>query len=124
MAAAKVRYVDGFVLVVKKSKLAAYRKMAQAAFRGWKKYGALDYKECVADDMKVPMVSLTFPKLTKLKKGEVVLFSYIGYRSKAERDRVNKRVMQDWMNDPKYKNMKMPFDPKRVTMGGFKVLVG
>jgi len=120
----KVKYVDGFVLIVKKSRIEAYRKMAEEGKRLWKKYGALDYKECVADDMRIKGITLTFPKLAKTKPGEVVVFSYIGYRSKAHRDSVNKKVMSDPSMKPgSWDEKSMPFDMKRMSVGGFKVLV-
>jgi alkaline phosphatase len=121
------KYVDGFVLVVPKKNLAAYRRMAQAAGKVWHKYGALDYKECVGDDLKPHMggmLAMTFPRMTKLKKGEIVVFSYIVYKSRAHRDQVNAKVMKDpFMNDPKQKDKPMPFDMKRMAYAGFKVLV-
>ena len=120
----KVGDVDGYVMVVKKKNLKAYRQMAQTGFKVWSKYGALDYKECVGDDLKVKFGS-SFSRLVKLKPGEVVVFSYIGYKSRAQRDQVNAKVMKDpTMNDPKWKDKPIPFDMKRMTYGGFKVLVG
>lgn len=125
MAKSKVQYVDGFVLVVPKKNLAAYRAMAKRAAKVWRKYGALDYKECVIEDKKPKWVTFTFPKMVKLKPGETVWFSYIGYKSRAHRDRVNAQVMKDpFMNDPKYKDKPMPFDMKRMAYGGFTVVVG
>lgn len=118
------KYVDGFVLVVPKNKLAEYKKMAAGANKVWKKYGALEYKECVADDPRPKGVTLTFPKAYKAKPSEVIIFSYITYKSRAHRDQVNAKVMKDpAMNDPKYENMPMPFDMKRMSFGGFKVIV-
>ena len=120
----KSKYVDGFVLVVPKKNLAAYKKMATLGGKVWKKNGAIDYKECVADDMNPKYVKFTFPKMTKARPGEVVFFSYITYKSRAHRDQVNAKVMKDpMMNDPKYKDMPMPFDMKRMAFGGFKVMV-
>ncbi len=117
-------YVDGFVLVVPKKKVAEYRKMAQLGGKIWKKYGALDYKECIQDDMRPKGVVFTFPKMAKAKPSEVVFFSYIVYKSRTHRDQVNTKVMKDpIMNNPKYKDMPMPFDMKRFAYGGFKVLV-
>ncbi len=117
-----MRYIDGFVLPIPKKNLDAYRRLARKAGRIWKEHGALEYRECAGDDYKVPM-GVTFPKLVKLKRGETVVFSWIGYRSRAHRDRVNKKVMADprlaKLCDPKT----MPFDPKRMAYGGFKVLV-
>lgn len=117
------KYVDGFVLVVPEKNLAAYKKMATEACKIWKKYGALDYQECVGDDMNPEYCKATFPKLTKLKPGELVVFSFIVYKSKADRDKVNAKVMADPFMD-KYQGKPMPFDMKRMSFGGFKVLVG
>lgn len=115
-------YVDGFVLPVPTDKMAAYRKMAKLAGKVWREHGALDYKECIADDVK-PGKYTSFPQSVKLKKGETVVFSFIVYKSKADRNRINKKVMADprlaAMMDPK----KMPFDGKRMFWGGFKVFV-
>ena len=117
-----MKYVDGFVLVVPKKNLKTYTKIAALAGKVWMEYGALDYKECVGDDVKVHH-GLSFPKLTKLKAGEAVVFSWITYKSRAQRDKVNDKVMKDprlnAMMDPK----KMPFDMKRMSHGGFKTLV-
>ena len=114
-------YVDGFVLVVPKRKLAIYKKMATRAATVWKDHGALDYRECVGDDLKVKM-GLPFPKLAKTKPGETVVFSYIVYKSRAHRDKVNAKVMKD---ERLMKGMpkEMPFDMKRMAYGGFKTLV-
>jgi len=116
------KYIDGFVVPVPKKNLAAYRRMAQKAGRVWKEHGALDFVECVADDVKPGKVT-SFPQGVKLKTGEVVVFSWIAYKSRAHRDSVNKKVMADprlsAMMDPKA----MPFDGKRMIYGGFKVLV-
>jgi uncharacterized protein YbaA (DUF1428 family) len=118
----KGNYVDGFVLVVPKNKLSLYKDMAKLGAKLWKKYGALDYKECVVDDAKPKGVVFTFPKMAKLKQGETVWFSYITYKSRKHRDQVNAKVMKDpAMNDPKYKEM--PMDMKRFAYGGFKVVV-
>jgi len=117
-----MRYVDGFVLPVPKKKLQAYRSMAQKAGKVWREHGALEFRECVADDVK-PGKHTSFPQSVKLKRGETVLFSYIVYKSRAHRDRVNAKVMKDprilGMGDIK----DMPFDAKRMIYGGFKVLV-
>ena len=115
-------YVDGFVLPVPKRNLAAYRKMAKLAAKVWKDHGALDYQECVGDDLKIPGM-YSFPKLAKAKPGETVFFSYITYRSKAHRNGVNAKVMKD----PRllaYCGKEMPFDMKRMAYGGFKQFVG
>jgi uncharacterized protein YbaA (DUF1428 family) len=115
-------YVDGFVIPIPKRNVAAYRRMARKAGKVWREHGALDYVECVADDVK-PGKHTSFPQAVKLKPGEVVWFSWILYRSRAHRDRVNAKVMKDprlaSMMDPK----KMPFDGKRMFWGGFKVSV-
>lgn len=114
-------YVDGFVLVVPKKNLKAYARLARLGEAVWRKHGALDYKECVGDDLDVKF-GLPFPKLAKPKRGETVVFSYILYKSRAHRDRVNAKVMKELAGqcDPN----KMPFDVKRMAFGGFKVLVG
>ena len=115
-------YVDGFVVPVPKSQLAAYRTMARKAGKVWREHGAIDYHECVADDVTVGKRT-SFPRSVKLQPGEVVVFSYIVYKSRRDRDRINKAVMTDprlqSMMDPK----KMPFDGKRMFWGGFKSLV-
>jgi uncharacterized protein YbaA (DUF1428 family) len=116
-------YVDGFVLPIPKKNLQAYRRMARMAGKVWRKHGALDYKECVGEDLNVKM-GLPFPRLVRLKPGETVVFAYIVFKSRAHRDRVNAKVMKDpMMNDPKLRDMPMPFDMKRMAYGGFKVLV-
>lgn len=113
-------YVDGFVLVVPKKKLAAYTKLARMAGKVWREHGALDYRECVADDLKVKF-GLPFTKLVKTKPSETIMFSYIVYKSRAHRDKVNARVMADpRMQEPP---KDIPFDPKRMAHGGFKTIV-
>jgi uncharacterized protein YbaA (DUF1428 family) len=108
---------------VPKKKLQAYRRMAQKAGKIWREHGAIDFRECVADDVKVGKLT-SFPRSVKLKRGETVVFSWIVYKSRADRDRINAKVMKDPrladMMDPK----NMPFDGKRMIYGGFKVLVG
>jgi uncharacterized protein YbaA (DUF1428 family) len=113
-------YVDGFVIPVPKKQLAAYKKISAKAGKIWKEYGALDYKECVGDDLKIKW-GTPFPKLAKAKTGETVVFSWITYKSKAQRDRINAKVMAD----PRLKmdGTAMPFDMKRMSYGGFKVFV-
>jgi uncharacterized protein YbaA (DUF1428 family) len=124
MAKPKAGYVDGFVMVIPQQNLAAYRKMAKEASRVWKKHGALDYKECMLDDASPPMVTLTFPKLAKAREGETVWFSYITYKSRAHRDQVNRKVMAEMQKKAeKYQDQPMPFDPKRMSYGGFKVAI-
>jgi uncharacterized protein YbaA (DUF1428 family) len=113
------RYVDGFVVPVPKKHLDDYKKMARKAGKVWKEYGALEYIECVEDDVKPGKVT-SFPQAVKLKAGEVVVFSWIVYKSRKHRDTVNAKVMKDprlaAMMDPKT----MPFDGKRMFWGGFK----
>lgn len=115
-------YVDGFVVPVPKKNLQAYRRMAQKAGKVWREHGALEYIECVADDVKAGKHT-SFPQSVKLKSGETVVFAYIVYKSRTHRDRVNAKVMKDprlaSMMDPKA----MPFDGKRMFWGGFKTLV-
>jgi uncharacterized protein YbaA (DUF1428 family) len=114
-------YVDGFVLPVPQENLAAYRRLARKAGAIWKEYGALEYVECVADDVQ-PGKHTSFPQSVKLKPGEVVVFSWIVYRSRAQRDRINKNVMADpRLADMDPKNM--PFHGKRMFWGGFKPIV-
>ena len=115
-------YVDGFVVPVPKKNLKAYRRMARKAGKVWRDHGALEFRECVADDVKVGKWT-SFPRSVKLKRGETVVWSYIVYKSREHRDRVNAKVMKDprlaSMMNPKA----MPFDAKRMIYGGFKVLV-
>jgi uncharacterized protein YbaA (DUF1428 family) len=117
-----MRYVDGFVLPVPRKNLQAYRRMAQKAGRVWRDHGALEYRECVGDDLSVKM-GVSFKRTVKVKQGETVVFAWIGFKSRAHRDRVNAKVMKDprlaKMMDPK----SMPFDVKRMVYGGFKILV-
>ena len=113
-----MRYADGFVLVVPKKNVAAYMRMAKRAGRIWREHGALEYCECAGDDLKPPM-GVPFPRLARVKRGETVVFSWIVYRSRAHRDRVNAKVMAD----PRMQKMSgpMPFDPKRMAYGGFTI---
>jgi uncharacterized protein YbaA (DUF1428 family) len=117
-----MRYVDGYVLPVPKKNVAAYRRMAQKAGKVWRDHGALEYIECVADDVKSGKHT-SFPQSVKLKHGETVVFSWVVFKSRAHRDRVNAKVMKDPrlanMMDPKA----LPFDGKRMFWGGFKTLV-
>ena len=116
------KYVDGFVLPVPKKNIEAYRKIARQAGKIWREHGALEYRECVADDVR-PGTLTSFPQSVKLKPNEVVWFSYIVYNSRRHRDQVNKKVM----SDPRIEKMgtpaSMPFDGKRMIYGGFKVAV-
>jgi uncharacterized protein YbaA (DUF1428 family) len=114
-------YVDGFLLPVPKRRVDLYRRIAKRAAKLWRDHGALDYKECQGDDLACKWAA-PFPKLLKAKRGETVFFSYIVYKSRAHRDRVNAKVMKD----PRMKKMMgiaMPFDPRRMHYGGFKVVV-
>ena len=114
-------YVDGFVVPVPKKKLEAYRRLARKAGKIWREHGALEFKECVADDVKVGKWT-SFPRSVKLKRGETVVFSYIVYKSRAHRDKVNAKAMKD----ERFAGMdmkSMPFDGKRMIYGGFKMLV-
>jgi uncharacterized protein YbaA (DUF1428 family) len=115
------RYVDGFVVPVPKANLEAYRRMAEDAGKVWREYGALEYTECVADDVK-PGKLTSFPQSVNLEPDETVVFAWIVYESREHRDRVNEQVMKD----PRIANMdpqSMPFDGKRMFWGGFKLLV-
>jgi uncharacterized protein YbaA (DUF1428 family) len=117
-----MKYVDGYVLPVPKKNLPTYRRMAQKAAKIWRDYGALQFCECVGDDLKVKMAA-SFPRTIKLKPDEVVVFSWIVFKSRTHRDSVNAKVMKDprltKMMDPKA----MPFDSKRMVYGGFKFMV-
>lgn len=116
------KYVDGFVIPVPKKKLHLYLKMAKLGAKVWKKHGALEYFECVGDDLNPGFAGVSFPKLAKIKKGEVVIFSFIVFKSRKHRDSVNANVMKDpIMNEPM--NTTMPFDMKRMAYGGFKTIV-
>ena len=115
-------YVDGFVLPIPKKNLPAYRRMAQKAGKIWRDHGALDYKECAGDDLKVKM-GVPFTKLAKLKPGETVVFAYILYKSHAHRDKVNAKVMKDPRIHECCDTRNMPFDCRRMCYGGLKVLV-
>jgi uncharacterized protein YbaA (DUF1428 family) len=114
-------YVDGYVLPVPRKNLQAYRRMAQMGGKIWKDHGALEFRECAGDDLNVKW-GVPFSRMLKLKRGETVVFSWIVFKSRAHRDRVNAKVMKD----PRLANMdekSMPFDPRRMVYGGFKVLV-
>jgi len=115
-------YVDGFIVPVPKRKLAAYRAMAKRGAKVWREHGALEYRECIAEDVKVGKRT-SFPRSVKLKPGETVVFSWIVYKSRAQRDKIMAKVMKDPrladMMDPK----KVPFDGKRMIYGGFEMFV-
>lgn len=119
-----MRYVDGFVLTVPTKKLKVYEKMAKEGGKVWMKFGALEYVESVADDMKTKDVTFTFPLMAQAKKDETVIFSFIVFKSRKHRDSVNKKVHAFF--DKKYKDAKdkeMPFDMSRMAYGGFKTIV-
>jgi uncharacterized protein YbaA (DUF1428 family) len=120
--ASGARYVDGFVLPVPRKNIPAYRRMAQASGKIWREHGALEFRECAGDDLKVKM-GLPFPRMAKLRRGETVFFSWIVYKSRAHRDSVNKKVMKDPRIAKMMQQGPMPFDPKRMAYGGFRVLV-
>ena len=116
-----MQYVDGFIVPVPKKSLNAYRALARKAAKVWREHGALDYRECVAEDVKVGKLT-SFPRSVKLKPTETVVFSWITYKSRAHRDNVNAKVMKD----PRIAGMdlkNMPFDGKRMIYGGFETLV-
>ena len=116
-----MRYVDGYVLPVRKKDLPAYRRLALKAAKIWREHGALEVRECVGENLDVKH-GLPFPRLTKVKRGETVVFSWIMFKSRAHRDKVNAKVMRD----PRLTGMdmkKMPFDMKRMAYGGFTLLV-
>ena len=117
-------YVDGFLLAVPRRQMEKYRRVARMAGKVWREHGALEYRECVGDDLNVKGMGVPFPRRTRVKPGETVVFSWIVYKSRAHRDRLNAKVMKDprmmkMMNDPD----SMPFDHKRMSYGGFEVLV-
>ncbi len=116
------RYVDGFVVPVPKKKVAAYIKVARLAGKLWREHGALEYTECIADDVK-PGKHTSFPQAVKLKPGEIVFLSFTTYRSRAHRDRVNAKVMKDPRFAPLMDLKNLPFDGKRMFWGGFKPVV-
>jgi uncharacterized protein YbaA (DUF1428 family) len=115
-------YVDGFIVPVPRKKLAAYKRMSAKAGKIWKEYGALEFKEWISDDVKVGKLT-SFPRSVKLKPGEVVVFSYIVYKSRAQRDRINAKVMKDPRLDDMMDPKNVPFDGKRMIYGGFKIMV-
>lgn len=121
-------YVDGFVIPIKKKDVKAYKKMAEWGAKTWKKFGAIEYYECIGDDFKVPQKGMGqgFAKLAKLKPDETVAFSWIVYKSKKQRDEINKKIEAE-MNKPenirKFQDKPMPMDMKRFTYGGFRPIV-
>lgn len=117
-----MRYVDGYVLPVPKKNLKAYARLAKMGGKMWRKHGALDYKECVGQDLQTKW-GTPFPRMMKLKPGETVVFSYIVFKSRAHRDRVNARVMKDKRLAKMMNPKAMPFDIKRMLYGGFRTIV-
>jgi uncharacterized protein YbaA (DUF1428 family) len=117
------KYVDGYVLALPKKNLRTYRQMAEKAGKVWRKHGALEYFECVGDDLNTKWAGIKFPRTVRAKPGETVVFSFVVFKSRAHRDRVNAKVMKELMSDPACGDKPMPFDMKRMVYGGFKVLV-
>lgn len=115
-------YVDGFLIAVSKRKLDVYRRISIKAGKIWKEYGALEYRECAGDDLKAKNTG-PFRRGLKLKQGETVVFSWIVYKSRAHRDRVNAKVMKDPRLAAMMQGVGMPFDMKRMAYGGFRVIV-
>ena len=117
-------YVDGFVLALPRRNIEAYKKMSRAAGRVWREHGAVEYVEAVGNDLKIKKgMGVSFPRLARARAGETVLFSWIAYKSRAHRDRVNKKVMKDPRIASMMNDKKMPFDVKRMAYGGFKSIV-
>jgi uncharacterized protein YbaA (DUF1428 family) len=117
-----MQYVDGFVVPVPKKKLAAYRALARKAGKIWREHGALEYRECIAEDVKSGKLT-SFPQSVKLKPQEIVVFSWIVYKSRAHRDRVNAKVMKDPRLAGMMDTKTLPFDGKRMIYGGFETLL-
>lgn len=117
-----MRYVDGFLLAVPKKNVQAYRRMARQAGKVWREHGALEFRECAGDDLDIKQ-GVPFPRLMKLKRGETVFFSYIVYKSRVHRDRVNAKVMKDERVVKMMEGKDMPFDSRRMAYGGFRILV-
>jgi uncharacterized protein YbaA (DUF1428 family) len=116
-----VKYIDGYVLPVPKKKVRAYRRLAEKTGKIWREHGALEFRECIGDDLNVKML-VPFPRVVKPKPGETIFFSWIVFKSRAHRDRVNAKVWKD----PRLGSMDMkamPFDAKRTLYGGFKAVV-
>lgn len=117
-----MHYVDGFVIPIPKKNIPAYRRIARKAGKIWREHGALEYRECVGDDLDVKML-VPFPRSVKCKPGETVVFAWIMFKSRAHRDRVNAKVMQDPRLAKMMEGVAMPFDVKRMVYGGFKTMV-
>lgn len=115
-------YIDGFVLVIPKKKVDAYKKIATKASKIWRKYGALDYRECVGEDLNIKM-GMPFGKLLKVKPTETVVFAWITYKSRKHRDTVNKKVISDPAMEKMCNPENAPFDIKRMSYGGFETIV-
>ena len=115
-------YVDGFIVPLPKKNLTAYRAMAKKAGKVWREHGALDYKECIADDVKMGKRT-SFPRSVKMKKNETVVFSFVVYKSRTDRERCVAKVMKDKRLAAMMNPKAMPFDAKRMIYGGFKVFV-
>lgn len=120
----KGSYVDGFVIAIPRKNTSKYKKIASEACMVWQKFGALDYKECIIDDANPQYVTMTFPKMVKVKPGEAVWFSFITFKSRKHRDEVNKKVIAYFEKKYGKQEMKMPFDMKRFAYAGFRVEVG
>lgn len=116
------KYVDGYVLPIPKKKAAAYRKIAAVAAKVWREHGALEYRECIGEDLKTPF-GAGFPKQMHCKPGETVVFAYVVFKSRAHRDRVNAAVMKDPRLAAMCDEKNMPFDPQRMLWGGFTTIV-
>jgi uncharacterized protein YbaA (DUF1428 family) len=119
-------YVDGFVIPMPKKNVEAYRRIASRAGKIWKEHGALEYRECVGDDLNIKGakgIITMFPKAARAKPNETVIFSWIVFKSKAHRDRVNAKVMKDPRLEKMMDKKAMPFDLKRMVYGGFKTIV-
>lgn len=116
------KYIDGFVLPVPKKNLDDYRRMAKMASKVFREHGALEYREAIGEDLNMAF-GLPFPKLTKVKAGETVIFAWIVYKSRAHRDRVSAKVMADPRMNQMMQGKKMPFDVKRMAVGGFEIFV-
>jgi len=117
-----MKYVDGYVLPVPRKSLPEYRRMAQKAGKIWREHGALEFRECAGDDLKVK-VGIPFPALVKLKPGETAVFSWIVFKSRAHRNAVNSKVMKDPRLAKMMNTKNMPFDHTRMSYGGFKIMV-
>ena len=116
-------YVDSFIVAVPRKNIAAYKKLAKTCGKVWREHGALDYREWISDDVKVGKLT-SFPRSVKQKPGEIVVFAWITYKSRAQRDKINAKVMADPRLKSSMGDMKsMPFDPKRMIYGGFTSLV-